>query len=199
MVAWFEEWHERQDGDICICIDEAERNVSMRNETEQDWFYKFFVLVGMPCIEWVLLAFSMIFSPTKDVPFHGMEFGYSIFYARQMYKVLDAACCLSVDAKKFRHEMMNQLARGKASFTDVSGLQQGAFLGWLTEAYKGFTILGIEVSPYVSIQMGSIALGAFVPTVYRAFQHVLPVLERFSQSQQLSGFLFFWLSVTTLN
>eukprot|EP00927_Polykrikos_kofoidii_P063130 TRINITY_DN57963_c0_g1_i1.p1 TRINITY_DN57963_c0_g1~~TRINITY_DN57963_c0_g1_i1.p1 ORF type:complete len:398 (+),score=30.61 TRINITY_DN57963_c0_g1_i1:127-1320(+) len=172
LVAWFNTWSGRQDGDICKCMGEVDHNVAMRNRTERDWSLYFLVLLAVPCVVVVLLTYTMIRAPV-DATFDWLEFGYVVYYARQMYLAVDAACFLSIDAKKFRYMMLKEIARGNVAFKNTHAFQQEAFLQWLSGAYRGFTILGFEISAYVRFRGTWLALAFIVPIAYKAFCSVI--------------------------
>merc|ERR1712107_64089 len=127
---------------------------------------KFVLLICLPCAVVALLAYSLI-SSAASVKFNWMELGYAVFFARVFYVVVDAAQELSSDAIKYRKKMLREIAFGNAAFADATALQQNAFLHWLTDSYKGFSILGFVIDARFSSWIRRSLYCIFVPLLYK--------------------------------
>lgn len=192
IFTWIMKWAFKQDGDICACLSEMDENVALRNCTQDSWFYNFIVLCAVPCLVAVLLTYSTVMAP-EDARFSWLEFGYSLYLLRQLYLVVDASRSLNSDAQKYCYMMVQQIARGEASFRDISILQQQAFLEYITGSYKCFTILGFKISYESSARVLQGCAVALSPVLYKALRSlgayygVLPAIHPLHAGANASG------------
>jgi hypothetical protein len=171
---WAEKWGSisSNDGDICTCLEEIEENVKLRRSTEAEWFVKFFLLCFAPVIVTGLLAYSLITAP-KDVDFGWLEFGFAAYFMRLFWRVTNVACHLSSDGVNARRGMMTRLAQGKMNFHVTGSLQAEAIIQTLAMTYKGFTILGFEMTPALRMRVLQTGVAIMGSLLMRATQSVL--------------------------
>lgn len=173
VITWIAKWGNRRDGNLRDCWREVEHNVAMRDRTERGWTYMFIAMCIVPCLVLMLLFYSMMAAP-EDTQFNLLEFGYALYFASQFYIVIDATCLLSRDSKKYRVAMLTSIAKGDATFCGTDPFQQIAFTQ-LVGIFKGFRILGFEVSQNFRFRLIQVSSAFSIPIVYKAAVSMMKV------------------------